>query len=49
MAQGTREVLLYQPKPDLVIGLVKDDPRTTVEMYQLRRPIGEDIERLLGA
>jgi hypothetical protein len=47
-ASGTRESLLFQPRPDLVIGLLKDDPRPTIEMYKLRRPIDDDVKKLFG-
>lgn len=45
-AQGTREVLLFKPREDLVLGAVKDDPRGAVEMFELSVRINRELPAL---
>jgi hypothetical protein len=49
MRQGTRSVLLLKPSDDVVLGLVQDDERGVLEMYELRKEIAADVkERFSG-
>ena len=47
-AQGTREVLLFQPFPNVVLGSVKDDPRGAVEMFKLAMALAPELPALLA-
>jgi hypothetical protein len=48
LAQGQREVWLFKPREDVVLGTVKEDPRGAVEMYLLSKKLAAELPALFA-
>ncbi len=48
LAQGSRQVVVFKLRPDVVLGVVKDDHRGALEMYRLTNQLGTELPTLFA-
>jgi hypothetical protein len=48
LSQGQREVVVFKLRPDVALGVVKDDPRGPLEVFTLIRQLDQELPSLFA-